>query len=308
MSHEDVAMEYYVAEDKRPLDKCLEDVASCDLYIGIFAWRYGYTPEGYDKSITELEYQKAIETGKECLIFLLHEDASWPAKFVDIGIDGEKIRALRNRLSTVKTVSFFHSADELASLIGPAVHNCGIKSRIKTQKANQEIPNQYNPSTLPDYPDTLKEFVTTNRAEELNSALKYLQNHRILLLTGVGGVGKTTIARALFDIKPDNVPVPFWFDFGQNKDAKVGDILEKLASYMNCPDIAKFREEKREPDKKDIDKLKKLAITLDWAEKISKKDSGKKIVYAPACFLDDESLEKFNIQYVSIPYNLFEKK
>ena len=37
MSHEDIALEYYVAENKRPLDRCLEDVASCELYVGIFA-------------------------------------------------------------------------------------------------------------------------------------------------------------------------------------------------------------------------------------------------------------------------------
>ncbi len=67
--HQDVAMEYFVAEDKRPLEKCLEDVASCDLYIGIFAWRYGYIPDGYDKSMTELEYRKAVNNGKTCLIF-----------------------------------------------------------------------------------------------------------------------------------------------------------------------------------------------------------------------------------------------
>lgn len=59
---------------------------------------------------------------------------------------------------------------------------------------------------------------------------------------------------------------------------------------------------------KDKDKLKNLAITLEWAEKINKKDTGKKIIYAPACFLDEEYLEKFNINFVSIPYNLFEKK
>jgi len=59
---------------------------------------------------------------------------------------------------------------------------------------------------------------------------------------------------------------------------------------------------------KDKDKLKNMAVTLDWAEKISKKDKGKKIVYAPACFLDEEHLEKFNIQFVGVPYNLFEKK
>ena len=36
MNLEDVAMEYYVAEDRCPVDKCLEDVAECDLYVGIF--------------------------------------------------------------------------------------------------------------------------------------------------------------------------------------------------------------------------------------------------------------------------------
>ena len=59
---------------------------------------------------------------------------------------------------------------------------------------------------------------------------------------------------------------------------------------------------------KNKEKLKRLAVTLEWAEKIHKKDNGKKIVYAPACFLDGEYLENFNIQFVSIPYSIFEKK
>jgi len=57
----------------------------------------------------------------------------------------------------------------------------------------------------------------------------------------------------------------------------------------------------------DMDKLKSLAITLKWAQDTQAKDKGKKIVYAPACYLDEESLDQFNIQFVSIPYNLFER-
>jgi hypothetical protein len=125
----------------------------------------------------------------------------------------------------------------------------------RQEKVNLEILNSYNPSALPDFPPRLKEFVTRNRLEELNKALMYLQDHRILLFTGIGGVGKTTLSRALVEIRPANVPLPFWFDFRQNEDAKVGDILEKLAAYMNSPDLAKFREERREAGKKDIDKL-----------------------------------------------------
>lgn len=123
MKHEGIAMEYYVAENQPPLEKCLADVASCDLYIGIFAWKYGSIPIGKDKSFTELEYEKAVETGKDCLIFLLHEEAPWPKTLMDKGDDELKIENLRNKLSKKHTVSFFKSPQELASLVGVAVHN-----------------------------------------------------------------------------------------------------------------------------------------------------------------------------------------
>jgi tetratricopeptide (TPR) repeat protein len=125
----------------------------------------------------------------------------------------------------------------------------------RTEARNQEILNRYNPSNLPYYPEKLKQFVTQNRAEELRKYLTYLENHRILLLSGIGGVGKSTLARALVDLRPINVPEPFWFNFNQNQNAKLGDILEKLAAYMKAPEIASFKAERREPGKTDVDKL-----------------------------------------------------
>jgi len=60
----------------------------------------------------------------------------------------------------------------------------------RTETRNQEIMNCYNPSTPP-YPEKLKQFVTQNRAEELRKNLTYLENHWILLISGIGGVGKS---------------------------------------------------------------------------------------------------------------------
>ena len=91
-----------------------------------------------------------------------------------------------------------------------------------------------------------------------------------------------------------------------------------LATGKNHPDEKKIKEDNSFVGKtdhqsvylvyeKNADALKKLAITLDWAQKTHKKDTNKKIVYAPACYLDDEALEQFNIKFVSIPYNLFER-
>jgi adenine-specific DNA-methyltransferase len=60
--------------------------------------------------------------------------------------------------------------------------------------------------------------------------------------------------------------------------------------------------------KPDMEELKNLAITFDWAKEVSKGNENRKIVYAPACFMDDEYLQQFNMRFVSIPYNLFERE
>ena len=62
LDHHVGGMENYVAADERPLKKCLKDVEKCDVYVGIFASRYGYVPAKDNpnrKSITELEYRQA---------------------------------------------------------------------------------------------------------------------------------------------------------------------------------------------------------------------------------------------------------
>jgi len=83
LSHDVVAMEDYVATDSRPLDQCLRDIGSCEIYVGIFAWRPGFIPPGEKVGITELEYREARKSGKTCLIFLLHDEADWKKNWID---------------------------------------------------------------------------------------------------------------------------------------------------------------------------------------------------------------------------------
>jgi adenine-specific DNA-methyltransferase len=59
----------------------------------------------------------------------------------------------------------------------------------------------------------------------------------------------------------------------------------------------------------DIDKLTKLALNLERAQELRKAFPKKRlIVYAPACFLSEEDLELLQIDFVGIPYNLFQRK
>lgn len=128
LGHDAIAMEDYVATDQRPLSKCLADVAGCDLYIGIFAWRYGYIPEQDNpehKSITEREFDEATEQHIPRLIFLLEDGTAWPPNWMDAqtsdGDMGRKIVSFRKKLKTDKTVSFFSNPDQLAQLASVAV-------------------------------------------------------------------------------------------------------------------------------------------------------------------------------------------
>lgn len=123
-------MEDYVATGQHPpLHKCLADVASCDGYVGLFAWKYGYIPHDNNpeqRSITELEYRQAKELGKPCFIFLLDEGANWSPLQMDQvtgeGEKGQRIVALRQDLGSAKLFSKFQAPNELASLVSAALN------------------------------------------------------------------------------------------------------------------------------------------------------------------------------------------
>lgn len=149
LRHDVVAMEDYVAADKRPLDQCLEDVRNADVYIGIFAWRYGYVPADGNpkkKSITELELREAERLGKPCLIFVLKSTAPWPPDMMDVTSGenggGARIRALRDALQQERLVGLFETADELATKVLTALYRWQMDS---TTAAGPPAPSPPSP-------------------------------------------------------------------------------------------------------------------------------------------------------------------
>lgn len=191
----------------------------------------------------------AKEELQQGILKLLSEDRDLARKIdLTINLNVENI----NHLALGNYNTFFNietpSGDEYIKIIE-------YLDERRKEAENQEIMHRYNSSALPAYPERLKEFVTNNRADELRKALTYLEKHKILLISGIGGVGKTTLARALVDLRPINVLEPFWFSFYDNQGAKLGDILAELAAYMRAPEITEFKSDRREPGKNDVDKF-----------------------------------------------------
>jgi hypothetical protein len=131
------AMEDYVARDGRMVDAVVDDVASCDIYVGIFAWRYGYVPPQDNPdglSITELEYREAGKSHKSRLIFLLEAGAAWSPKFMDsVTGDNEKgARILRLRTELAQQMhSLFSTPEDLVLNAQAAVHLAEVNARFQ---------------------------------------------------------------------------------------------------------------------------------------------------------------------------------
>lgn len=230
MRYDVIAMEDYVATDKRPLDKCLADVASCDIYVGIFAWRYGHIPPGQERSITELEYRHAGESGLERLIFLLDEHVPWPRSKMEKGMGGEKIKALRRELMTAHVVGFFKDPEELAGQVAASVA-VWAQERLDAQmeslrarqsqadkerremRARQRVVN-LRPLDVVHFKDRLREMRAL--CDHLADA-----SVRLVSVVGRGGMGKTAlVSRILADLERGVLPVP-----GKEREIPIDGIL-----------------------------------------------------------------------------------
>jgi Domain of unknown function (DUF4062)/Tetratricopeptide repeat len=219
LGHNAIAMEDYVATDQRPLDKCLEDVAACDLYVGIFAHRYGYIPDQNDpdgRSITELEYRHAQALGIPRLVFVLDEGAPWPPGWMDVytgdGSQGSRIRALREELGRERLVSFFTTSDQLAQQISIAVTR-QLADRKHTYRLVSGLP------AVParrawTIPPPVRSF--TGRDEQLADLHAQLTSRGAATLVptaalyGMGGIGKTQLALAYAQRHRDQYQLGWW--------------------------------------------------------------------------------------------------
>lgn len=107
------AMELWFSKPENPLEVCLNNVSSSDIYIGIVAHRYGSVDKETGKSITELEYEEAKKNGLFSLIFIMENEHSIKPKFVDKGEKYTKLKNFKDKLMSERYLSFFNTPDDL---------------------------------------------------------------------------------------------------------------------------------------------------------------------------------------------------
>jgi len=196
-------MESLPARDADAIRVSQEMVDEADIYIGIFAWRYGHIPKGRGISITEIEFNRAVKRKIPILIFLIHKEHSLTIEMVETGDAArKKLAALKERASKGRGRREFKSPADLRAHVIQALsalkrRELGLVSPTDAIRAEQHRLEQLDPrfsvgitataasmnvqiqtnQTTPEFP--IIRFLKEDRAEDLKAFLEKGQSFQV---------------------------------------------------------------------------------------------------------------------------------
>ena len=233
-------MEHLPALDANAIQASLDMVDKADIYLGIFAYRYGYVPKGYDISITEMEYNRAVGRGIPRLIFIMHAEHPLKAADVDTGEGAAKVEALKKRAGSERVVNFFKSPDDLRALVVTSL----------SQYHKPDVTAFHYVSDIPAPPEAyiahpyllLQTHKLAGRRDELNLLTDWVAKPaaavyqaRILNVVAIGGMGKSALTWKWFnEIAPQEMkPLAgrMWWSFYES-DASFENFVTRALAYV----------------------------------------------------------------------------
>lgn len=313
-------MENLTAENANAVEVSLRLVEEADVYIGIFAQRYGSVPDynNPDKiSITEMEYNRATERGIPRLIFFMHDDHHLKKSDVETGPGAEKLERLKKRIGNERVAAFFTSPEDLRAHIIQALSQLKATWEADQPAAAPQYHYVHALTTPPEpyiaHPYTLSQATgLIGRKPELNvltdwiTGKRGLGSVRIFNVVAIGGMGKSALTWEWFShIAPLEWPQlagRFWWSFYES-DAYFENFIIRALAYVSGrgPDeVQKMSAPERETALLHILDREPHLLVLDGLERIL-------IAYAhadAARMLDDDQYDRRTANFMAQAHGL----
>lgn len=246
-------MENLTAHNADAVEASLRMVEQADVYVCILANRYGYIPDGQAVSITEMEYNRAVELDKPRLIFFNHEDHLFKTKDVETGPGAAKLETLKNRIGKARVAAFFKSPEDLRAHVVEALTALGKKlDQSETGDAvASAVAKLHRKSVIPAPPEPyiahpytlLQSRALVGRQDELNALTDWVAKAgsqaygaRIFCLVAIGGMGKSALTWKWFnEIAPNEMKAlagRLWWSFYES-DATFENFLIRALCYVS---------------------------------------------------------------------------
>jgi tetratricopeptide (TPR) repeat protein len=304
MFHPDM-IEHLTATDENALEVSLRMVDKADLYLGVFAFRYGYVPEGQTISITEAEYNRAVERNIPRLIFIMSDEHPVKPSDVETGEGAEKLRQLKERLKKERVVAFFESPDDLLAKV--------IQALVPYHEA--DLTTFHYVSDIPEPPEVfiahpytlLQTHRLIGRQRELSLLTDWVAKPnskvyaaRIFNVVAIGGLGKSALTWTWFnDIAPQEMnPLAgrMWWSFYES-DATFENFVTRALAYVSrrpLNEVQQIPAPDRETELLAALDREPFLFVLDGLERIL-------IAYArmDAAHLSDDDYDKQTANYVA---------
>lgn len=259
-----IGMEHLPARDASGLQASLEMVDQADIYIGLYAWRYGWVPDfdNPDKiSITEMEFNRALERKqrgelKEILIFLMHDKHPILARDKEDGEEAQrKLREFKQRASSGRVMLKFESSEKLGGQVIQALAD--MKRRlepvstaaivVEASRKENAIPKSPAFYAEPDYIGSHTFVGRDSQLQELSDWAKPADPTNLLLFEAIGGNGKSMLTWE-WTTKHATLGRPdwagrFWYSFYE-RGAIMADFCQRALAYMTGQPLKELRKKK----------------------------------------------------------------
>ncbi|MBS0152093.1 MAG: SUMF1/EgtB/PvdO family nonheme iron enzyme [Nitrospira sp.] len=193
-------MENWTADSDEPKQFSQDRLNGCDLCVVLVAFRRGFVPDGETRSITQMEYDRAVKQGIDILPFVLAEDAAWPRKFDELDKDPEA-RIWREQLRKRHGVESFSLDPRSIDMTG-ALGRWLAKKRPGRPESEKPVrldwPDGKSPYRGLEWftPEYAPLFLGRNReVDELVGKMSE-SGGRVLLVIGASGSGKSSVVAA----------------------------------------------------------------------------------------------------------------
>jgi Domain of unknown function (DUF4062)/NB-ARC domain len=232
-----VAMELFEAMGAGAAVGSKRKLATADVYVGIVAYRYGYTDPGDGRSVTEIEFDYAGELGLQRLCFLSDPDYPWPPEAIDA--DRARVEAFRRRVEREVIRATFTTVDDFRAKLIQALAGWRAPGGARPAGPDAAAAGPRSVSTVPPLAP-----LVIGRDEDLGNLKRRLgvggERRPRTVVRGWPGVGKTTLLNALAhdaDVAASFPDGLLWASAGQEPDpvAELGRWERSLAVAVQPP-------------------------------------------------------------------------
>lgn len=281
-----VAMERDTAVDSSAVDYSLDLVDEARIYVGIFAHRYGYIPNGYDISITEMEYRRALQRNIPILIFIMAENhqitvnRTTAADFFEFDdLRRLKLENLKRELIDRHVVGFFSSVDDLSGQVYQALEKLKTKKFLATLEKGAIHSPSVSLIPSPPQPYIAHKYVQTRdffgRSSELRAINEWARDDSaMMILEAIGGIGKSALkwywVNNYANQVIENLDGVIWWSFYET-DATVTNFVSHCLAYITGKPLEHYTNISRlEKENLLLDQLqkKRYLLILDGLERI----------------------------------------